>query len=245
MVDAPVRAGRGASYNPASRFEALHYVEDPASLEDDELRKIPTQYLIDSSKTALARNSSPDVPFTFSLNPYRGCEHGCIYCYARPSHEYLGFSAGLDFETRILVKEDAPHLLAKAFESKSWEPQVVALSGNTDPYQPVERRLGLTRRCLEVFREYGNPVAVITKNKLILRDVDILADLARRDLVQVTISITSLRPDLIRRMEPRTTTPESRFTVIEKLASAEIPVGVNIAPIIPGLTDEDMPEIMR
>ncbi len=245
IVESPVRAGRGASYNPASRFEVLHYAEDPSELDDEELRKVTTQYLIDTSRTALARNSSPDVPFTFSLNPYRGCEHGCIYCYARPSHEYLGFSAGLDFETKIMVKQDAPKLLADAFESRSWEPQVVALSGNTDPYQPVERRLGLTRRCLEVFRDYGNPVAVITKNKLILRDLDLLADLAARNLVQATISITSLRRDLTRRMEPRTTTPESRFRIIEKLAAASIPVGVNIAPIIPGLTDEDMPGIIR
>ena len=245
IVEAPVRRGRGAAYNPASRFDSAHYVEDPAELGAGELRQVPTRFYSDSSKSALARNDSPDVPFTFSLNPYRGCEHGCIYCYARPSHEYLGFSAGLDFETRIVVKHDAPTLLAGAFESAAWKPQVVALSGNTDPYQPVERRLELTRKCLEVFKEYRNPVSIITKNQLVVRDTDVLSDLASSNLVQVTVSITSLRPEIIRVMEPRTTSPEARLRTIEKLAAKGIRVGVNVAPIIPGLTDEEMPEIIK
>src|SRR5690606_23478252 len=190
----PVRRGRGARFNPANRFEPLHLEEDPAALDEEELRQVETTYFVDHTKSVLARNDSPDTGFTFSINPYRGCEHGCIYCYARPSHEFLGFSAGLDFETKILVKENAPELLSKAFQQPSWGPQVVALSGNTDPYQPLERRLGITRRCLEVFLKHRNPVSIITKNYLVTRDADILEEMARFNLVNVTLSITTLRP---------------------------------------------------
>ncbi len=239
------RRGRGAGINPPNRFERLHYLEDPEALDEEELKRAPTQFLMDASRSILAKNDSPDIPFTYSLNPYRGCEHGCIYCYARPSHEYLGFSAGLDFETRILIKKEAPDLLAETFRKKSWVPQVVALSGNTDPYQPVERKLQLTRRCLEVFLEYRNPVGIITKNALITRDIDILAEMARMNLVSATISVTSLRPDLIGMMEPRTSRPAGRLEAIRKLAEAGIPVGVNVAPVIPGITDEEMPAILK
>jgi DNA repair photolyase len=236
--------GRGASFNTPNRFETLHL--EPLEIEyEGEAERPRTVFYKDSSKSVLARNDSPDVPFTYSLNPYRGCEHGCIYCYARPSHEYLGFSAGLDFETRILVKHDAPELLAEAFRRKSWKPQMVSLSGNTDCYQPVERTLQLTRRCLEVFLEFRNPVGIITKNSLISRDLDILKELARLDLVLATISVTSLDPGLVRKMEPRTAAPYKRLETIEALASNGIPVCVIIAPVIPGLTDREIPLILK
>lgn len=219
--------------------------EDPAALDDAELRQVPTEYLIDSTKSVLASNDSPDTGFRYSINPYRGCEHGCIYCYARPSHEFLGFSAGLDFETRILVKENAPELLSEAFQKRSWEPQVVALSGNTDPYQPLERRLEITRKCLEVFLKHRNPVAIITKNHLVTRDADILEELARLNLVRVTLSITTLNPELVGVMEPRTSRPERRLKALEELSRRGVPVAVNVAPVVPGLTDEEMPAILK
>lgn len=240
----PVRHGRGARLNPPNRFEPMHLEEDPDALDEDELRQVPTRYLRDRSRSVLSRNDSPDTGFEYSINPYRGCEHGCIYCYARPSHEFLGFSAGLDFETRILVKEEAPDLLSAAFQKKSWRPQVVALSGNTDPYQPLERRLELTRRCLEVFLKHRNPVAIITKNHLVTRDGDILEEMARLNLVRVALSITTLRSDLVGVMEPRTSRPGRRLQAIEDLTSRGVPVSVNVAPVIPGLTDEEIPAIL-
>lgn len=241
----PVRRGRGARINPPNRFERLHVVEDPEALDEDELRQVQTQYFVDTTKSVLARNDSPDTGFTFSINPYRGCEHGCIYCYARPSHEFLGFSAGLDFETRILVKDNAPELLTEAFQKPSWEPQVVALSGNTDPYQPLERRLQITRECLKVFLKHRNPVAIITKNYLVTRDADILEEMARLGLVRVTLSITTLRPELVGVMEPRTSRPERRLQALEELSQRGVPVAVNVAPVVPGLTDEEMPAILK
>ncbi|MEK6571273.1 MAG: PA0069 family radical SAM protein, partial [Bacteroidota bacterium] len=174
-----------------------------------------------------------------------GCEHGCIYCYARPSHEYLGFSAGIDFESKILVKPQAPELLEETFKKNSWQPQVVAFSGNTDPYQPIEWKLQLTRCCLEVFLKYRNPVEIVTKNFLVTRDIDILQGLASLNLVHVLISITSLDPELIRVMEPRTAIPARRLEALNLLASKGIPVGVNAAPIIPGLNDEELPSILK
>ena len=235
--------GRGASFNPANKFERIHIEGIEESWEDE--RCIPTQFLFDTSRSILAKNDSPDLRFTYSINPYRGCEHGCIYCYARPSHQYLGFSAGIDFETKILVKPEAPNLLEEAFRKSSWVPQVIAFSGNTDPYQPVERKLQLTRRCLEVFLKFRNPLFLITKNYLVTRDVDILRELASLHLVHVLISITTLNPKLIRVMEPRTSTPVLRLEAIEVLAQNGIPVGVNAAPIIPGLTDEELPSILK
>lgn len=237
--------GRGASFNTPNRFEALHREVLPPEPDDEGHPGVPTRYYADSSRSILVRNDSPDIPFTFSLNPYRGCEHGCIYCYARPSHEYLGFSAGIDFETKIMVKPDAPGLLARALGAKGWTPQTVTLSGNTDPYQPVERTLGLTRKCLEVFLEFRNPVSIITKNALVLRDIDILGAMARLDLIHVMLSITSLDGELIRIMEPRTSSPPLRLQAIENLAQNGIPVGVNIAPVIPGLTDQEIPSILE
>jgi len=235
--------GRGASFNPPNRFERLHLESLEEAWEDD--RTVQTEFFVDTSRSILAKNDSPDLDFTYSINPYRGCEHGCVYCYARPSHEYLGFSAGLEFESKILVKPEAPQLLEETFKRKSWQPQVIAFSGNTDPYQPVERKLQLTRRCLEVFLKYRNPLELITKNFLITRDVDILRELASLNLVHVLISITSLDPELIRVMEPRTATPAKRLEALETLAKNQIPVGVNAAPIIPGLNDEELPSILR
>jgi len=239
--------GRAAGFNTPNRFERTHL--EPLTVDmptdgDDPRPPVPTTFFIDSSKSILAKNDSPDLDFTYSINPYRGCEHGCIYCYARPSHEYLGFSAGLDFETKIMVKMDAPELLHAALRKRNWAPQMVAFSGNTDCYQPVERRLHLTRKCLEIFLKYRNPVGLITKNALILRDVDILQEMASLNLIHVMISITSLDPELLRYMEPRTSTPENRLKAMKDLARAGIPVGVNAAPIIPGLTDEEIPAIL-
>jgi DNA repair photolyase len=238
--------GRGAASNPPNRFQQLHL--EPIEIEwndDEDDRPVKTVFYNDASKTILAKNDSPDIPFTYSINPYRGCEHGCIYCYARPSHEYLGFSAGIDFETKIMVKQDAPKLLEEAFRKKSWQPQVVAFSGNTDCYQPAERKLQLTRRCLEVFLKYRNPLGIVTKNNLVTRDLDVLKELASLHLVSVIVSITSFDGELIRKMEPRTSSPTLRFETIETLASNGIPTGVNVAPIILGLNDEEMPAILK
>lgn len=243
--DMPFRQGRGARKNLPNQYKRLHREEDPAALEADELRQVPTEFLADNTRSVLSKNNSPDIPFTYSINPYRGCEHGCVYCYARPSHEYLGFSAGLDFETKILVKEAAPELLAQAFSQSSWEPQVVSVSGNTDPYQPGERKFELTRDCLKVFLKYRNPVSIITKNYLVTRDIDLLKKLAKKNLVHVTLSVTSLRSEVVGAMEPRTTRPARRLKAIKRLAENNIPVGVNIAPVVPGLTDEELPAILK
>ncbi len=239
----PIR-GRGTSENPPNRFETLSYVPDPAE-RDPEDPGPSTVFFRDPSRSIIARNDSPDIGFSASINPYRGCEHGCIYCYARPFHEYLGFSAGLDFETRILVKEDAPELLQAELSSPRWTPQVIALSGVTDPYQPAERRLRVTRRCLEVLAEYRNPVSIITKNHLVTRDVDLLADLAADQAAHVNVSVTTLREELRRVMEPRTSTPARRLAAIETLATAGVPVRVMVAPVIPGLNDTEVPSIVE
>jgi DNA repair photolyase len=236
--------GRGSAANPPNRFERLRY--DPSDVEDAQGDAAPrTEFLRDSSRSAMARNDSPDVGFTFSVNPYRGCEHGCSYCFARPTHEYLGFSAGLDFETKILVKEDAPALLRKELSSPRWTPQTIMMSGVTDPYQPVERRLGLTRKCLEVLAEFRNPVSMLTKNELISRDVDLLGELASFGAAAAFVSITTLDEDLGRAMEPRASTPSRRLAALSALSSAGIPCGVMVAPIVPGLTDHEMPSILE
>jgi len=247
----PLR-GRGASSNPKNRFVTLEIEATDeglgAGLEagtETGPEKVPTVYLRDGSKSIIARNTSPDVPFDASLNPYRGCEHGCIYCYARPTHEYLGFSAGLDFETRIVVKEDAPGLLRRELASPKWKPQVLGLSGVTDPYQPVEKKLELTRRCLEVLAEARNPVALITKNALVRRDVDLLAELARHGAASVYLSITTLDGNLVRSLEPRTSHPRRRLEAVRALSEAGIPVGVLVAPVIPGLNDHEIPAILE
>jgi DNA repair photolyase len=236
---------RGSTANPPNRFESLRY--EPTTREAHALADAnpETRLLADPSRTIVATNNSPDIGFDASVNPYRGCEHACAYCYARPTHEYLGFSAGLDFETRILVKERAPELLRQRLSAKSWKPQVVALSGVTDPYQPAERRLELTRRCLAVLAEFKNPVVIVTKSFLVTRDVDLLAELARVDAASVLLSITTLDPQLQRRMEPYAAPPSKRLAAIEKLAAAGVPVGVMVAPVVPGLTDHESPKILE
>lgn len=237
--------GRGASSNPANRFEALHLEPDPEDENDPDRPQRRTIYFRDFTQSIIAHNDSPDVGFESSVNPYRGCEHGCIYCYARPTHEFLGFSAGLDFESRIMVKENAPELLAAELSSRRWKPQTLVMSGVTDPYQPVERRLRLTRRCLAVLARFRNPVGIITKNQLVTRDIDLLGELAAHQAAAVNISVTSLDPKLQRVLEPRTSIPRARLKAIAQLRAAGVPVGVMVAPIIPGLTDHEVPAILR
>jgi DNA repair photolyase len=244
QAESLIAAHRGASENPANRFEKIHLEPDlDWNPDDDPLPR--TQFLTDHGKTAIAYNDSPDLGFGASVNPYRGCEHGCIYCYARPTHEFLGFSAGLDFESKIMVKSNAPELLRAELASPKWQPQVIVMSGVTDCYQPVERKLKLTRRCLEVLAEFRNPVAIITKNFLVTRDIDLLSELARHNAASVCISITTLDSELRKVMEPRTSPPLARLAAIRKLSEAGIPVSVNVAPVIPGLTDHEMPAILK
>src|SRR6184192_2069747 len=255
----PIR-GRGASWSPANRFEKLHVdVNDVDAVDVNpgdhppsqsyggpgERPRRATQYFRDGSKTIISRNNSPDVGFETSLNPYRGCEHGCIYCYARPTHEYLGFSAGLDFESKIMVKTNAPELLRAELESPRWQSQTLVMSGVTDPYQPIERKLRITRGCLEVLVKFRNPVAIITKNHLVTRDVDLLCELAKHNAVAVNLSVTSLDPNLQQVLEPRTTSPQGRLDAIKQLRAAKIPIGVIVAPVIPGLTDHEIPKILE
>jgi DNA repair photolyase len=235
--------GRGASSNPANRFEEL--VLEP--VDDFPLEEGPgprTRFLRDASQSIITFNDSPDIPFRASINPYRGCEHGCSYCYARPTHEYLGFSAGLDFETRIMVKEDAPELLRRELSSPKWKPQEIAMSGVTDCYQPVERRLQLTRRCLQVLAEFRNPVSIVTKNALVTRDLDFLRELAAHQAVHVNLSINSLNSDLARELEPRASAPKQRLAAIETVARAGVPVGVLVAPVIPAINDHEIPSVL-
>lgn len=232
--------GRGSADNPTGRFERVEIVSEEAPPD-----RVATQYLRDDTRSIITHNDSPDVPFSHSINPYRGCEHGCTYCYARTYHEYLGYSPGLDFETRILIKSEAPRLLRRELDAPSWEPRVLGISGITDPYQPIERQLRITRGCLEVLTEYRNPVALITKNALVTRDIDLLSELARHGAVSVAISITSMDPELIRRMEPRTSHPRDRLAALERLAANGVPCGVSLAPVIPGLTDHEIPAILE
>src|SRR5262245_18822079 len=226
---APLR-GRGSATNPKNRFESIERVIELPE-DSDEISSPQTQFLPDSSKSLIAYNDSPDVGFDASINPYRGCEHGCIYCYARPTHEYLGFSAGLDFESRIMVKDDAPQLLRRELSSPKWQPQVIAMSGVTDCYQPVERKLRLTRGCLEVLAEFRNPVGIVTKNHLVTRDIDLLQELAAVQAAMVFVSVTTLDQHLATRLEPRASLPRHRLGAIEALARAGVPVGVMVAPI--------------
>ena len=233
--------GRGVPYDPPNRFETVHVEMEPGHWAEERPR---TEFIADGTRSIVARNRSPDLGFDASLNPYRGCEHGCVYCYARPTHEYLGFSSGLDFERRILVKHRAPELLRATLSRPSWRPRVLAVSGVTDAYQPVERRLELTRRCLEVLRDFMNPVTIVTKNHLVTRDLDILREMAFHDCAHVTVSVTTLRSGLRRVMEPRTSIPARRLDAVRRLSEAGIPVGVFVAPVIPALNDEEIPAIL-
>lgn len=239
----PAPHARGSASNPANRFDRIAVVPDP-DCPPEEWPAPQTQFFHDAAASLITYNDSPDLPFRASLNLYRGCEHGCSYCYARPFHEYLGLSAGLDFETKIFVKSDAPRLLRDELASPKWEPQTVAISGVTDSYQPAERHFQLTRECLRVFAGFRNPVSIVTKSHLVVRDADVLAELARHDAARVFLSVTTLDAALARRMEPRTSSPAHRLRAIRELAAAGIPVGVMAAPMIPGLTDHELPAIL-
>lgn len=233
--------GRGAAANPVQRFAELHVEYEPG----EEPPKVSTKVFHDHSSTIISRHQSPDLPFEASLNPYRGCEHGCAYCYARPTHEWLGFSAGVDFESRIMVKLDAPALLRAELAREKYLPERLSLSGVTDCYQPLERRFQITRGCLAVLAECRHPVVMITKNHLITRDVDHLAELARHQATAAYISITTLDADLARKLEPRASSPRMRLEAIRALRAAGVPVGVSVAPLIPGLNDSEIPAILE
>ncbi len=245
MSEAPISIkGRGAASNPTNRFEVIHFQRDE-DWNPDEDAAPRTVFLRDLSQTAINYNDSPDVGFEASINPYRGCEHGCVYCFARPTHEYLGFSAGLDFETKIMVKENLPELLRKELSSRKWKPQTIVMSGVTDCYQPIERKLKLTRRCLEVLAEFRNPVAIITKNFLVTRDLDLYRELAKFNAVWVNISVTTLDEKLTPKLEPRASLPKHRLAAIRALSDAGVSVNVLVAPVIPGLTDHEIPAIIK
>lgn len=239
--------GRGAQYNSNNKFLAYQFEPeiDDRLLEENSNPSPKTQFLIENPKKIISEFDSPDLPMGMSINPYQGCEHGCIYCYARNAHEYYGFSAGLDFETKIMVKKNAPQLLEDAFQKKNWKPKPIELSGNTDCYQPAERQFKITRTLLQIFLKYKNPLGIITKNALILRDLDILSELAKLNLVHVFISITTLDESLRLVMEPRTVTAKQRLEIIKKLSEAGIPVGVMTAPIIPGLNQHEIPKMIE
>ena len=249
MPQPPSPAGRGSHLNPPNRFLPTRTEADPDFVDlgedGDPVRPhTPTEFLPDRSRSVVTENDSPDIPFRYSLNPYRGCEHGCAYCYARPTHEYLGYSAGLDFETKIFVKEDAPELFRDFLARGRWRPEPITLSGVTDCYQPAERRFRLTRRCLEVAAEARQPVGIITKNALVLRDLDLLRDLAADNLVRVTLSVTTLDAGLARSLEPRTSAPAARLRAVRELSAAGVPAGILVAPTIPGLNDSEIPAIL-
>ncbi len=243
----PPSRGRGASVNPAGRFERFAVVpeDDGWGSLDEEPRPVPTTVIPEATRTIIARNDSPDVPFDQSVNPYRGCEHGCAYCFARPTHAYLGLSAGLDFETRIFSKPEAPRLLAEELRKHGYRCQVLVLGANTDPYQPVERDLRITRGILEVLAEHQHPVSIVTKSALVLRDVDLLAPMAARGLASVLLSVTTLDGELARRLEPRAAAPARRVATLGALARAGIPVGVLASPMIPALNDAELERILE
>ena len=243
-TEEPIK-GRGAQFYTDNKFQQAHYtLEHEEGI--DELPPLPDRQLIrEFPRTIVSQSSSPDLRMMYSINPYQGCEHGCVYCYARNAHEYWGYSAGLDFESKIMVKPEAPKLLEQHFQKRSWQPAVIALSGNTDCYQPVERELKITRQLLQVFLRFGNPVGIITKNALVERDLDLLRDLAKDRLVHVYFSINSLDESLRRVMEPRTASATKRLITMEKLSAAGVPCGVMVAPMIPGLNDHEIPQIIR
>jgi DNA repair photolyase len=244
------RKGRGAVTNPGVRFESTRTEAwddgwDTLAAEFANLPPLPTELIREKPKTALTYNESPDIGFDRSINPYRGCEHGCIYCYARPAHAYVGMSPGLDFETRLMFKPELPELLEKELSKPGYQPKAVALGANTDPYQPIERTLGITRRVLEVLERFGHPVTIVTKSAGVLRDLDILQRLAARNLVHVCLSVTTLDLKLARAMEPRAASPLKRLETVTALARAGIPVGVLAAPMIPGLNDAELERILE
>ncbi|NNC96201.1 MAG: PA0069 family radical SAM protein [Chitinophagales bacterium] len=239
--------GRGSQINPSNKFDSSSYVSEYIEGIDEnwELFGKKTKYYVSNSKSLVNKVNSPDVKYNLSINPYQGCEHGCVYCYARESHQYWGFGPGLDFESKIIVKPNAPELLEKYFRRRSYIAQPIMLSGNTDCYQPIERKLKITRRLLEVFLKYRNPVSIISKNYTMLRDLDLLKKLAEKNLVHVAISLTSLDKDLQQKMEPRTASPFKRLKTIKELSENGIPVQAMIAPVIPALTDHEIPALLQ
>ena len=245
MVEEERRRGRGALSNPAGRFEP-HSRErfDDGWQELDDLPAFRTSVTVEKPRTIINRNESPDVGFDRSINPYRGCEHGCVYCFARPTHAYQGLSAGLDFETKLFAKPDAPELLAKELSRPGYEPRTIALGINTDGYQPIEREWRLTRRILEVLRDFGHPVGIVTKSALVVRDLDILGPMAEKGLAKVALSITTLDAKLARLMEPRAATPSRRLDTLRRLSDAGVPTAVLVAPVIPAVTDAEMERIL-
>ena len=238
--------GRGAQFNPHNKFLKDAYVkEHDEGIDDWEESDHKTTFLFENSKTIVNKVDSSDVGMDYSLNPYQGCEHGCTYCYARNAHQYWGYSAGLDFERKIIVKKDAPILFKKFLEKKGWDATTISLSGNTDCYQPAERKFRLTRQLLEIALEYKQPIGMITKNSLILRDIDILQEMAKLNLIMVYSSINSLNDKLRLAMEPRTATAKQRLKVVEELSKAGIPMGVMVAPLVPGLSDHEIPTVLK
>jgi len=242
--------GRGSQITPPNRFERVHCEADWEQLDHElqtapDERRQPTEFFADQSRSIVTHNDSPDIPFRHSINPYRGCEHGCAYCYARPGHETLGLNAGLDFETKVFYKPDAPVLLRAELCKPSWKGEIIAMSGVTDCYQPAERRLRITRGCIEVMAEAQQAFGIITKNALVVRDLDLLAPHAAKSLCAVNITLTTLDADLARCLEPRTSSPSARLRAIRELTAAGIPVRVMVAPIIPGLTDTEIPAILQ
>src|SRR5579859_5254290 len=238
--------GRGALSNPHVRFDStsVEKADDGWYQEDESTSSVPEIVLPDAAKTVIARNNSPDVGFEQSINPYRGCSHGCVYCFARPTHAYLGLSPGLDFETKLFYKDNAVELLRAELSRRNYVCKTIALGINTDGWQPLERDMQVTRSVLTVLAECRHPLTIVTKSALIVRDLDLLQDLARDHLVSVMLSITSLDDDLKRRLEPRTASPQARLRVIEQLSSAGVPVGVMVAPVIPSITDHEMENIL-
>ncbi|SNT32419.1 DNA repair photolyase [Noviherbaspirillum humi] len=243
---APIK-GRGALSNERSRFEQWRReaeVEQAVEDEADPPSRPETVVRLHDARSIISRNQSPDIPFDASLNPYQGCEHGCIYCYARPSHAYLGLSAGLDFETRLFAKENAAALLEKELSRKGYVPQVIVVGGNTDPYQPIERDLGITRSVLQVMERFSHPLSITTKSGLVTRDIDILARMAKKSLVRVFVSVTSLKNEISRTLEPRASAPARRLAAMRRLSEAGIPVGVLVAPVVPAVTDMELEAIL-
>ncbi len=241
--------GRGALSRPGVRFDAWSREVDgdhlDYALKNEELSPLRTEVRVDPARTIISYNESPDIPFDRSINPYKGCEHGCIYCYARPSHAYLGLSPGLDFETKLFYKDNAAELLAKELSKPGYRPQVIALGANTDPYQPIEKKLGVTRSILEVLNDFHHPVSIVTKSAMVERDVDILSAMAKRNLARVFLSITTLDHEISRPLEPRTSAPARRMEAVRTLSAAGIPVGVIVAPVIPALTDKDIEAVLE
>src|SRR6202140_508684 len=240
------RRGRGAQSNASGRFEAEARVAfDDGWQSLDELPPFKTTVAVDTARKVITRNDSPDIGFDRSIHPYRGCEHGCVYCFARPTHAYLGLSPGLDFESKLFVKPDAPQLLEKELAAQDYEPRMIAIGTNTDPYQPIERELKIMRGILEVLERAGHPVGIVTKSALVVRDIDILSRMASRNLVKVALSVTTLDAKLARVMEPRAATPARRLAALRALAGAGIPTRVMVAPIIPAINDPDIERILE